>query len=143
MPFHRSCQQLSWEMAQNLKLDNTRLDWKMWKSDIWPRHLNKFKINIKYNIFIQWIKEMWISSSGGYRKKWYSPNTGTNLHNWVLGFTRKKINSSLQQKRISDEFLILGVSSVCQDSTSQAESKNAHKMARREVYIVDQKQFFC
>jgi hypothetical protein len=164
MPFHRSCQELSWEMAQNLKLDNiTRLDWRMWKSDIWPGHLNKFKINKKCNIIIQWIKEMWISLSGGYPKKWESPNTGTNqcwvilrfwtktllevrpgggqnledpptapntgtnLHNWVLGLTSKKINSSLQQKRISNEFLILGVSSVRLGSTSHAEAKRAHK----------------
>jgi len=80
---------------------------------------------------------MWISLFSRYPKKWYSPNTGTNLYNWVLGFTCKKNNSNLQQKRISDEFLILGVSSVCLDSTSQAKSKNAHKGARREVYLVD------
>lgn len=67
------------------------------------------------------------------------PNTGTNLHNWVLGFTSIKINSSLQQKRISNEFLILGVSSVCLDSTSQAEAKSAHKGAKREVDLVDQR----
>jgi hypothetical protein len=61
------------------------------------------------------------------------PNTGTNVHNWVLGFTSKNINSSFRHKRISDEFLILGVSSVCLDSTNQVEVKSAHKMTRSQA----------
>jgi hypothetical protein len=65
------------------------------------------------------------------------PNNGTNLHNWVLGFTSKKINSNLQQKRIYDEILILGISSVCLDSTSQAKAKSAHKGAKMETYLVE------
>jgi hypothetical protein len=35
--------------------------------------------------------------------------------------------------------LILGVSSVCLDSTSQVEAKSAHKRAEREVYLLDQR----
>jgi hypothetical protein len=65
------------------------------------------------------------------------PNTVTNFHNWVLGFRSKTNNSSPQQKKNSDEFLILGVLLVCLDSTSQVEAKSAHKGAKKYIYIVD------